>query len=256
MLTRHLHGPTDCSPVSESQIPSIDYFFMKFSPTKCFTFLWPEKFVNRSLRMSSNVNRSFRESNNVDRSFRESNTTQKQLFNGYSQILIVFPSNKPAPKCETFGREKRRPKDFEASKIGKSWSGVSITCWMDHHEFISISRSVGQKDYIRKSCLLGRFALSCHGLDALCLSQLKITGTTANKKMEGKQILNIRPSFSAVTNINSWSVKSALPNVVSLQWASSDGMKLRLGIAKASRFQRIYTSNIIMGTSYSDHALY
>ena len=84
----------------------------------------------------------------------------------------------------------------------------------------------------------------------------KITGTTANKKMEGKQILNIRPSFSAVTNINSWSVKSALPNVVSLQWASSDGMKLRLGIAKASRFQRIYTSNIIMGTSYSDHALY
>ena len=63
-------------------------------PTECFTFLWPEKFFNRSLRQSNNVNQSFR----------KSNTTQKQLFFGISQIWIVFPSNKPAPKCETFGR--------------------------------------------------------------------------------------------------------------------------------------------------------
>ena len=41
-------------------------------PTKCFTFLWPEQVVNRSLR----------ESKNVYWSFRESNTTKKQLFFG------------------------------------------------------------------------------------------------------------------------------------------------------------------------------
>ena len=31
--------------------------------TKCFTFLWPEKFVNQSLRESNNVDPSFIESN-------------------------------------------------------------------------------------------------------------------------------------------------------------------------------------------------
>ena len=36
--------------------------------------------------------------------------------------------------------------------------------------------------------------------------------------MEIKKIINISPSFSAVTNINSWRVKSALSNVVSLLW--------------------------------------
>ena len=35
-------------------------------------------------------------------------------------------------------------------------------------------------------------------------------------KMERKKIIIICPSFSAVTNINSWRVKSALSNVVSL----------------------------------------
>ena len=46
-------------------------------PTKCFTFLWHEKFVNQSLR----------ESNNVDQSFRESNTTE------HNTKTIVFRLN-------------------------------------------------------------------------------------------------------------------------------------------------------------------
>ena len=39
---------------------------LKFRPTyppKCFTFLWPEKLVNRSFREPNNVNQSFIESN-------------------------------------------------------------------------------------------------------------------------------------------------------------------------------------------------
>ena len=42
--------------------------------------------------------------------------------------------------------------------------------------------------------------------------------------MERKKIINNCPSFSAVTNINSWRVKSALSNVVSLKATSDSGL--------------------------------
>ena len=41
-------------------------------------------------------------------------------------------------------------------------------------------------------------------------------GDSSWQKMERKKITNIPPSFSAVTNISSWRVKSALSNAVSL----------------------------------------
>ena len=49
---------------SFSQLWSLEIHLphLQFYPTKCFTFLWPEKFVNLSLRESNNFDRSFRES--------------------------------------------------------------------------------------------------------------------------------------------------------------------------------------------------
>ena len=44
--------------------------------------------------------------------------------------------------------------------------------------------------------------------------------------MERKKIINICPFFSAVTNINSWRVKSALSNVVSLGLAKIAGSQM------------------------------
>ena len=55
----------------------------------------------------------------------------------------------------------------------------------------------------------GSVSKSWHGL-------LKIGVTTADKKQERKKVINICPSFSTVTNKNSWRVKSAFSNVVSL----------------------------------------
>ena len=58
--------------------------------------------------------------------------------------------------------------------------------------------------------------LSFHCLDELWISLLK-TGGNSWQKMERMKIINICPSFSAFTNINSWKVKSALSNAVSLR---------------------------------------
>ena len=78
------------------------------------------------------------------------------------------------------------------------------------------------RDYIRKSWLLGRLVWAFMVLTHLALLSLKPRGQQLTK-LERNKIINICPSSSAVTNINSWLAKSALSNVVSL--ASNDKLR-------------------------------
>ena len=82
-----------------------NWTFISNYPTKCFTFLWPEKLVNRSLKESNNVN--------VDQSFRESNTTN------HNTKTIVF-------------RLKQNLNCFfvkqACTKMWNIWSGIGWPC--------------------------------------------------------------------------------------------------------------------------------
>ena len=84
-------------------------------PDQMFHIFVDWKFVNQSLR----------ESNNVDQSFRESNITKKNnCFSVKAKFKLFFPSNKPAPKCETFGRVVITSKKEEEIKYHRESSRV------------------------------------------------------------------------------------------------------------------------------------
>ena len=85
------------------------------------------------------------------------------------------------------------------------------------------------RDFIRKSWLLGRlvwaFMVWAHSAYPSLKQQLT---------KHGNKTLNLFPSFSAVTNIESWRVKSALSNEVSLI-SSSSSSSTSLGTRKKKK---------------------
>ena len=94
---------TDIFVLRPSQLTRLSSSNRRVLPNQMFHIFVVWKFVNQSLS----------ESNNIDQSFRESNPTKpntKTIVFWLKPNLNCFfflSSNKPAPKCETFGRVVR-----------------------------------------------------------------------------------------------------------------------------------------------------
>ena len=117
-------------------------------PTKCFTILWPEKSLNQSLRESNNVNQSLRESNTTQHNtktivFRLKPNLNCFLFCFF--VFVFFLSNKPAPKCETFGQVVSIPK--------KNWLAAHIKLNLVHKRLKLPCQKGGLADWVLKEVL-------------------------------------------------------------------------------------------------------
>ena len=89
-----------------------------------------------------------------------------------------------------------------------------------------------KRDYIRKSCLLGRMVLAFMAWTHSARPSLKPRGQQMERK---KTIYTSLSLFSAVLNIDSWRVRSALANVVSLI-VSSVALTTRPTLSQLWRF--------------------